>query len=247
MRSEPVAAARECHKGDRGFTSIYLLQSGTDGKITRSAGNLSLLMKWSDAWVRYLDHIVHFNIYHNATQPQRERKVNLLRYRSVDENKQAPRLCQRQGHREAKKELSNQQKSKREEQVLYISVSDRKGLQKRIDPSLLDYLEWLSTNWAEEFAEEHHQPSSSSSWTPSPTLWSSSSWTPSWQKSIPAQVAGRQMARAMVNETTSTHVLNEVDLGTTEIGATRLKTTSSTLSPSTGKSDCSLVRFYFLC
>ena len=34
---------------------------------------------------------------------------------------------------------------------------------------------------AEYFAEEHHQPSSSSSWSPSSSWWSSSSWTSSWQ------------------------------------------------------------------
>ena len=55
-------------------------------------------------------------------------------------------------------------------------------LQNKIDPSLQKYLEWLSTNWAEQIEEEHHQPSSSSSWSPSSTWWSSSSWTSSWQR-----------------------------------------------------------------
>ena len=53
-----------------------LRQSGTDGKMVRFTGNLSLPDNWSDAWVRYLCHIVHFSIYHNATQQQRERHMN---------------------------------------------------------------------------------------------------------------------------------------------------------------------------
>ena len=55
----------------------------------------------------------------------------------------------------------------------------------------LRYLEWLSTNWAEYFAEERPQPSSSSSsWSPSSTWWSSSSQTPKL-----ADVAVTQLAR----------------------------------------------------
>ena len=49
-----------------------------------------LAHNWSDAWVRYLDHVVQFSIYHGAPQQQRER--NLLR--SVDDNKQASPLSQ---------------------------------------------------------------------------------------------------------------------------------------------------------
>ena len=86
------------------------------------------------------------------------------------------------GYWEAQKDLSNLQKSKREEQVLEIPESDRKRLQNRIDLSLQEYLEWLSANTAAQCAEGHPQPSSSSSWSPSPAWWSSSSWTQSWQK-----------------------------------------------------------------
>ena len=39
----------------------------------------------------------------------------------------------------------------------------------------------LSTNWEEYFAEEQHQPSSSSSWS-STSWWSSSSWSSNWQR-----------------------------------------------------------------
>ena len=64
-----------------------------------------LAHNWSDAWVRYLDHIVHFNINHNAPHPQRERYVNLLHSRIVDDNNQAGPLWHRLGYRDAKKEL----------------------------------------------------------------------------------------------------------------------------------------------
>ena len=54
-------AMRSATKGERAFTSIW--------------------DRWQhdeDAWVRYLDHIVHFDVNHNAPQLQRERCVNLL-------------------------------------------------------------------------------------------------------------------------------------------------------------------------
>ena len=102
-------ALRCATKGERALTSIW--DRWQNGEIYTKS---QFPQNWSDAWVRYLDHIVHFNIYHNATQPQRERCVNLLHLRSVDENKQAPPLWQRPGFREAKKELSNLQKSEKE-------------------------------------------------------------------------------------------------------------------------------------
>ena len=120
-------------------------------------------------------------LYHNATQQQRERNMHMLYSRSVEENRQAPPLSQRPGYREAKKLLINLQKENRKQLAPFNPVSERKRLQNRIDPSLQGYLEWLSTNWAAHFAEEHHQPSSSYSWSPSSTWWSSS-WTTSWQR-----------------------------------------------------------------
>ena len=71
-----------------------------------------------------------------------------------------------QGTQEAKEQLRNLQKEKREQFAHLIPVSERKRLHNKIDPSLQDYLEWLSINCEEYFAEEHHQPSSSSSWSP---------------------------------------------------------------------------------
>ena len=74
-----------------------------------------------------------------------------------------------------------------QEQVPDIPVSDRKRQLNSLDSSLQKYLEWLSMTWAEQVAEpqknsERPQPSSSSSWSPSPTWWSSSSWNQRWQK-----------------------------------------------------------------
>ena len=60
---------------------------------------------------------------------------------------------------------------------------------------------------------------------------------------VDAQVARRQMVRTTVNETTSNSRCKRSRNSTLETGATRFKTTSSTLSPSTGKSDCSLFLF----
>ena len=153
-------ALRSATKGERTLTSIW--DRWQNDEIYRKS---QLAHNWSDAWVRYVDHIVHFNSCHNAPESQREKHVNLLHLRSLDENKQAGPLWQRPVYREAKKELSKLHKSKREEQLPYIPVSDRKRLQNRIDPSLQEYLEWLSMHWSEQFAEpqnsERPQPSSS--------------------------------------------------------------------------------------
>ena len=75
-RFEPVAAASpedsrriaECKKRDRAFTSIW--DRWQKDEIYRKS---QLVHNWSDARVRFLDHIVHFSIHHNAVQPQRER------------------------------------------------------------------------------------------------------------------------------------------------------------------------------
>ena len=170
-------ALRSATKGDRGFTSIW--DRWQNDEICRQS---QLAHDGSDVWVRYLDHIAHFSIYHNATQQQRESHMNLFYSRSVAENRQAPPLSQRPGYWEAKKEWINPQKARREELAHFIPISERQRLQNKIDPSLQKNFEWLSTKWAEQFAEEHHQPSSSSSWSPSSTWWSASSWTPSWQR-----------------------------------------------------------------
>ena len=147
--------------------SRNLRQSGDrwqNGAIYRQ---LQRVHNWSDAWVRYLDHIVYFSICHNAPQQQREIHMHILYLRSVDENRQPPPLLRRPGYREAKEKLKKPTKEKREQLALFIPVSERTRSQNKIDPSLQGYIEWLSTNWAEYFAEEHYQPSSSSSGSPS--------------------------------------------------------------------------------
>ena len=60
----------------------------------------------------------------------------------------------------------------------------------------------------------------------------------------PAQMARRQMVRTVVIETTSNSRSQRSRNSIQETGATRLKTTSSTLSPSTSKSDCSIVSIF---
>ena len=108
-------ALRSATKGDRGFTSIWnRWQNFEMYRQSKLAQNLS------DACVRHLDHTVHFNICHNATQPQRERYVNRLHLRSVDENRPALSLLQRPGHQEVKKELINLQMAK-EKNLLLLS------------------------------------------------------------------------------------------------------------------------------
>ena len=147
--------------------------------MMRLTGHVSFVHNWSDAWVRYLDHDVQFSIFHGAPQ-QRERNMHILYLRSVDDNKQAPPLSQRPGYREAKEQLRNLQRRK-ENLAPFIPVTERKRSHNKIDPSLQEHLEWLSTNWEEYFAEEHHQPSSSFSWSPT-SWWSSSSWSSNWQR-----------------------------------------------------------------
>ena len=65
--------------------------------------------------------------------------------------------------------------------VPFIPIIEKKRLHNKIDPPLQEYLEWLSINWEDYSAEEHHQPSSSSSWSPT-FWWSSSSWSSNWQR-----------------------------------------------------------------
>ena len=83
-------ALRNATKSEKTFTSIW--DRWQNDEIYRKS---QLAHYWLDAWVKYLDNIVHFNIYHHAPSPQRERYVNLLHLRSLDENKQARPQWQR--------------------------------------------------------------------------------------------------------------------------------------------------------
>ena len=151
----------------------HLPQSGTDGKVMRSAENLSFLIigqtRGSGTWTASRTSTS------TTMQGQSERYENLLHLRSFDSSKQAGSLWQRPAYREVKKELSNLFKSTGEEHVTHIQASDWKREQNRLDSSLQQYLDWLSMDWAENFQDLHNSEcTSSSSWSPSPTWWSSS-------------------------------------------------------------------------
>ena len=83
------------------FTSI-LDRWHNDETYTES----QLAIGWSDAWVRYLDHIAQIDISHKAPQEQRSRYHNLFYLRSVDEDRQAPPSVTRQGTKKPRLHLS---------------------------------------------------------------------------------------------------------------------------------------------
>ena len=66
--------------------------------------------------------------------------------------------------------------------VTLIPKVERQRSRNQLHPSMLRYVEWLSTNWAEYFAEERPQPTSSLSWTRSSSFMTSSSWTSDWHQ-----------------------------------------------------------------
>ena len=96
--------ARDAFRGattsERGFTSVWDRWQN-DAAYKQS----QLVHNWSDAWVRYLDHIVQFSIFHKAPQQQRERHMHIHHLRRVDENKQAPPLSQKPVYREVREQL----------------------------------------------------------------------------------------------------------------------------------------------
>ena len=67
-------------------------KSEIDGRTTKPTRESQFATGWSDAWVRYLDHIAQIDMSHNAPQEERIRCHNLLHLRSVDEDRQAPPL-----------------------------------------------------------------------------------------------------------------------------------------------------------
>ena len=71
-------ALRSATKGERTFASIW--KRWEHDEICRKS---QLAHNWSDAWVRYLDHIAQFDMSHNAPSWQRERHVNLIHLRSL--------------------------------------------------------------------------------------------------------------------------------------------------------------------
>ena len=158
-------------------------RSGTDGQNDETCRESHLAINWSGAWVRYLDHIAKIDIFHTAPHLQRNRYNNQRYLRSVDGDEQAPSLQQRPGYQDAKKALVDMHKQVRQDRgVTFIPKVEWQRLRNQIDPSMQRYLEWLSTDWAEYFAEERPQPTSSSSLSPSSPLWTSSSWTSDWHQ-----------------------------------------------------------------
>ena len=66
--------------------------------------------------------------------------------------------------------------------VTLIPKVERQPSRNQLDPSMLRYVEWLSTYWAEYYAEERHRLASSPSWTRSSSWRTSSSWTSDWHQ-----------------------------------------------------------------
>ena len=160
-----------------------LRRSGIDAKMMKPTRSLSLPKIWSDAWVRYLDHIAQNDISHKAAQEQRSKYNNLLCLRTVDEDRQAPPLSARPGHQEAETALVEMQRQSRQDMgVTFMPKSERMRLNDQLNPSLQGYFAWLSTNWAEYFAEEREPPTLSSSpqWS-STSWWSTHSWSSNWK------------------------------------------------------------------
>ena len=94
-----------------------------------------------------------------------------------------------------------QKQSRQELRIPFIPIRDRKRLHNQIDPALQGYLEWLSSNWAEYFAEERETPTSSSSshWS-STSWWSPQSWTSNWQGWHQHSWNGDKMVRILVKK-----------------------------------------------
>ena len=97
-------APRGASKGKRECTSIWDRWQNDDYRKSQ------LVHDWSDAWVRYSDHIAQIDISHKAPNEQMERYKNLLYFLGVDENKQAPPLPQRPGYQDATNALVDMQK-----------------------------------------------------------------------------------------------------------------------------------------
>ena len=60
-----------------------------------------LAIGWSDAWVRYLDHVAQVDISHKASHEEWGRYHNLIYLRGMDEDRPAPPLSTRPGYQDA--------------------------------------------------------------------------------------------------------------------------------------------------
>ena len=167
-------AQRGCSKGKRQCTSMW-----DRWQRDETYRESQVVHEWSDAWVRYFGHVANIDISHTAPHSQRQRYNNVLYLRSVNEDKQAPPLPQRPGYKDAKKHwLMCRSKWDKNAELLLSQKFARQRLHNQLDPSMQRYLERLSTDWAEYFAEERPPPT----WTPSSSWWASSSWTSDWHQ-----------------------------------------------------------------
>ena len=154
-------------------------RTGTDGKETRPSGSPSWSMSGQMLGEILGPNCKNRHLPYCAALTQRK----ILYLRSVNEDKQAPPLPQRPGYQDAKKALVDVQKQVRQEcGIPSIQEVERQRLHNQLDPSMQRYLERLSTDWAEYFAEERPPPTYSSSWTPSSSWWTSSSSTSDWHQ-----------------------------------------------------------------
>ena len=90
-------ALRSTREDNRTCTSIWDRRQN-DATYKKSQQDIG----WSDAWVRYLDHIAQIDYSHNAPHEQRSINLNLIYLRYVDEDRQATPLSRRPRFEEAK-------------------------------------------------------------------------------------------------------------------------------------------------
>ena len=103
-------ALHGCSKKTRQYASI--LDRWQNDKTYRESHFAS---GWSDASVRYLDHIAQIDISQKGTQEQRSRCHNLLYLQSVDEDRQAPPLSTRPGNQKTQNASVEMQRQSRQD------------------------------------------------------------------------------------------------------------------------------------
>ena len=165
-------ALHGCSKGKRQYASIWdrWQRDETDKES-------QLVHEWSDAWVRYLDHIAK-----NRHLPKKRRT-----YKGIDMTiylRVSTKISKRHHYQKDQdtKMLTCTSQYDKIAEVLLSQKLKKQRLRNQLDPSMQRNLAWLSTHWAEYFAKEQPLPASSSSWTPSSSWWISSSWTSDWHQ-----------------------------------------------------------------
>ena len=136
-------ALRSATKGERTCTSIW--DRWQSDEIYR---NFQLSHCRSDTWVRFLDTSTSATMLARAERTICESASFtkfLTRASRQDHCGRDQRIEKRKRNCQV---FSSQQRKK---QVTHIQASDWKREQNRLDPSLQEYLEWLSMDWAEKF------------------------------------------------------------------------------------------------